>query len=119
MNRREFFSHSTADEMVYSFLKSLRAPGELAPSCGFYDRVLVQVEQMRQSIWLPIIYSRLDFSKFAAILILSLTALAYVFGTESTVDSVSQPSYEMILNGTNVRQKRDAVLAQFASYESP
>lgn len=108
-----------------SMLRSLRAPGELEPSAGFYARVMQRIEERaKQSIWAGLIYS--PFSKTFAYASLSLALMlgAYIVSQEKNdgdphlENMISQQAaYSETQVFGNQSQQRDAVLVNFVSYQ--
>jgi hypothetical protein len=114
-------NRSAEPEVLRLFFEDLRACNGLTPSLGFYGRVLSRIEAMqRHSIWLPVIYSRFYTGLVTACLGVSLTVLAYLFGTELNTKSVLHPVSggvsDVIFSTSTVQQQRDAVLMELVAY---
>ena len=105
-------------------VQSLRAEAE--PSAGFYARVLQRIEERAQNtVWAVFLYSpfgkRVAFASLALALLLS----TYVVGMESrdghlyaSGSAMTQDSSDAPVQG-DPADKRDAVLVNFVSYNSP
>jgi hypothetical protein len=105
-------------------VQSLRAEAE--PSAGFYARVMQRIEEHAQnSIWAVFLYSpfgkRLAFASLALALLLG----TYVVGMEShdghlfaSSTVMAQEDGDAPVHGDS-SDKRDAVLVNFVSYNSP
>jgi hypothetical protein len=104
-------------------LQSLRAPGELEPTVGFYARVVQRIEERaNSSIWSFLIDSpfgkRLAYASLAIALLLG----TYVVSEESQDGHLSNrvvvsqnSSFTPVIG--NQQEQRDAVLVNFASYQ--
>lgn len=105
---------------------TLRVKEEMDPAPGFYARVLQRIEERaKESIWAPLIYSRMAMRVAYASLTVALALGSYVVASESRDGhlrseqaSVQQVHYDTLVTGSQAEQ-RDAVLANFASHSSP
>jgi hypothetical protein len=105
-------------------MRSLRAGEEVEPSAGFYARVMQRIEERaKDSIWAVFIYS-----PFAKRLAYASLTIAIMLGTyvlaEETRDGhlhagpvlAQRVPSALPMEGSQAEQ-RDAVLANFASYQ--
>jgi hypothetical protein len=106
-------SRSEEYDFLRTFFEQLRAPVDLGPVPGFYDRVCSRIEEMnRQSIWVPLIYSRFRWRVVTACLALALGTLSYVL-------AAGENGNDSIFSSASPQQQRDAVLTQIVTYRKP
>ncbi len=92
-------------DVVLGLLQTLRACDTVTPLPGFYDRVRTRIEQIeQQSIWIPVIYSRVTVRLAIACFCFSLALFGYVFGTEGTQIARNTPRVRKNLIGSSARQ---------------
>lgn len=103
-------SRSAEADILRAVFEELRAPGDVSPVPGFYERVCSRIEEMnRQSIWVPLIYSRFRWRVVTACLALALGTLSYVLAAGERAD-------DWIFSSASPQQQRDAVLTQIITY---
>jgi hypothetical protein len=106
-------SRSAEADMLRAVFKALRAPGEVNPAPGFHDRVCSRIEEInRQSIWVPLIYSRFRWRLVTACLALALGTLSYVL-------AAARSANDPIFSSASPQRQRDAVLTQIVTYRKP
>lgn len=105
-------SWSAEADMLRAVFEELRASGEVNPAPGFYDRVGSRIEEIsRQSVWVPLIYSRFRWRFVTACLALALGTLSYVLAGQSANDP--------IFSSASPQEQRDAILTQIVTYRKP
>jgi hypothetical protein len=113
-------SPSAATDLLQAVFDKLRADEEVAPSPGFYARVLSRIETVQQqSIWAPLIYSEFRVRLIAVCLSLSLASAAYVLATEWSLNegtAINAGSPAMIIGSNDTQHRRDAVLTELITY---
>ena len=106
-------TRSAEADILSLLFEELRAPDELTPAPGFYERVCSQIQEIeRQSIWVPFIYSRFPSRFVTACFALALAVFSYVF-------AAGWNTGDPIFSSTNPEQQRDAVLTQIVTYRKP
>lgn len=106
-------SWSAEADILRAVFEELRARGELNPAPGFYDRVCGRIEEIsRQSIWVPLIYSRFRWRFVTACLALALGTLSYVL-------AAGRSANDPIFSSSSPQEQRDAVLTQIVTYRKP
>jgi hypothetical protein len=106
-------SRSAEADILRAVFEEMRAPGEVNPAPGFYERVCSRIEEVnRQSIWVPLIYSRFRWRVVTACLALALGTLSYVLATGRSAN-------DPIFSSAGPQQQRDAVLTQIVTYRKP
>ncbi len=108
-------------DVVLGLLQTLRACDTVTPPPGFYDRVQTRIEQIeQQSIWIPVIYSRVTVRLAIACFCFSLALFGYVFGTEGNANSqeytMSAKESDWIFSARGIQQQRDAVLMEIKTH---
>lgn len=106
------------------FMRSLRALEEVEPSPGFYARVMQRIEERaKDSIWAVFIYSPSAKRLAYASLTIAIMLGTYVIAQESrdghlwSAPVMAQQFHRNLPVEGSQAQQRDAVLANFASYQ--
>lgn len=116
----EFASMQAQSELI----RSLQAPEDVEPAPGFYARVMQRIEERaKDSIWAVFIYS--PFAKRLAYVSLTIAIMlgTYVVAQESrdghlhAAPVVAQRFHNPLPVQGSQAEQRDAVLANFASYQ--
>jgi anti-sigma factor RsiW len=116
-------------EAQSQLLRSLRSPGSLEPSAGFYARVMERIEAQPASIWSILLQPRVGFR--LAVASAALVALLGAYLVTSEPSGPEFPSSASVVftdtpqateasmqaeDGPRQQQQRDAVLVDLASY---
>jgi len=117
---------SAAATEIAGMLKTLKAPGDVEPSAGFYARVIQRIEESaRRSIWWVFVYSPIGKRVAYASLALSLALGTYMVAAESTDDDAihavvqrahaDRSHFDALVTG-NADEQRAAVLENFVAH---
>src|SRR5690349_5569595 len=106
-----YLTESEGAVVVRTVCERTCSPKGLTPSAGFYERVRRRVEEIEcQSIWAPVIYSRVPIRVASSFLVLSFMALGYIIATEVNAgdgaDAFTGVTSHEISNSPNVEQQR-------------
>ncbi len=111
-------------DILSSLFDWMRAGEPIAPSPGFYGRVLTCIEEKgRESIWVPFIYSRSYRFFVTAALGVSIALLSYVLAVEQNEPKAREAAAGASLTNRifmpNIQQQRDAVFTELVTYSRP
>lgn len=112
-NRSREESRSAESDFLCTVFEKLRAPSDVTPAPGFYERVCSRIQEInRQSIWAPLIYSRFRWRLVTACLTLTLGTLSYLLAADWSPTAAT-------FSSVNAQERRDAVLAEIVTYRRP
>jgi hypothetical protein len=90
---------------------------EIEPAPGFYSRVLDEIAVRRQSVWLPLIYTRFTLRLAIICVFLTSSALLLVMRSQRVI-ARDYHSVMVQLTSSRPEEQRNAVLAMFLA-DSP